>query len=256
LNSTARSPASGNNSRFVEEPQQFQFPLRREMTRPEAAWSPGIAFGGLVALPLVPASGLALTEGTSGADLESSFVLKMPAAPFVRSAEFDPPWGGLVRLALRSSPGAAGRSRWPKPALRPVVSYRWGPVNPELFLKLDADWDLSTRNLSQLTLGATVSRQALSLAPPDSELMTPVIQASFVGVRLVLKKSPRSTGPAASSKMLPVSLEECTAKPRHQHAEIEARTHCTQAGAPAPEVYAPDAGGLAAEQVELGVGLR
>jgi hypothetical protein len=198
---------------FVEEPQQFQFTVRREMARPEADWRPGIAFGGLVALPLVPASGLALTEGVSGADLESSFALKMPAAPFVRSPEFDPPWGGLVRLALKVESRRGGPVSLAKPALRPVVSYRWGPVNPELLLKLDADWDLSTRNLSQLTLGATVSRQALSLAPPGSEPMIPVIQASFAGVRLILKKSARSTTPVASTKMLPVSLEECTAKP-------------------------------------------
>jgi hypothetical protein len=206
-------PVQGNTARidFCEEAQAFQTEARCA-TRPSARWNPGMALGGLVPLAVEPATGLALTEGASAELAGGVPGLALPGASFIRGADFDPPSCGLVRLSLKVEPRRRSRATLAIPALRPVISYRWVPVKPELEVRTMADWGATPITLAPLTLGATAPSPQGAPAPSGAEPVEPVVSASFVSVRLPAKQSARSGAPPLAGRMLPVSLDECTPK--------------------------------------------
>ena len=198
-----------------EDPQAFETETRPAV-RPKGSVQPGIPFARLQPLALEPAGGLALTEGSSPAIETGYNALALPRVPYLRGAEFDPPACGLLRLALKVDPRGRSRAKLATPALRPVISYRWAPVKPELEVRTVADWASAPTPLAPLSLRATAPEQQAPPATPAFETVPAEVPASFASVRYRGKAAVRTGTPSVASRLLPISLEECTPKPGNE----------------------------------------
>lgn len=209
------APVPGNRSllKVGEGCQDFASEARMVVYR-TAAWSPGMALAGLVALQLKPAPGLALSEGSADSLLPGPGLIALPRGLFVQGSEFDPPSCGMVRLILVVQPQRGASPRTAVPAIRPVVSYRWIPIKPELQVSPDANWSQTQWSMAPLSLAATApgAGSAMPPSPEECEPMHSLSTPSLAGVRLGAQKMGRSSRPGMASRMFPISLEDCVPK--------------------------------------------
>ena len=209
------TPVEGSRERLEICPESLAFPSSRPMvTRAPAAWTPGMALRGLVGLRLEPAAGLLLTEGIQPElSVEPITALGARRAAFVHGTEFDPPLGGMVPLTWKFEARRGGQPAIAPPPPRPVVSYRWVPIKPELEVRTDTDWALGTRTMAQLTLNPPVCGLGVAMASPDSEPVAVEIRPSFENFGMPASKAgERPAAPPVTSRMLPLSLDKCTPK--------------------------------------------
>jgi hypothetical protein len=196
-----------------EEPLSIVLAVRRVAHQPPM-WSAGMTLAGLVPLSLRSGAGVALAEATTPALPEwAAPELALPRGPFVRGNDFDPPRCGMVRLTFFVQPRRMEISGPAIPAMRPVISYRWVPIKPELHIAPEADWGSAPRSMAQLTVVASARKEPPALAPlPLTEPLDAVMSPSVAGVRLAAGPMARSSRPTTAGRMMAISLDKCTAK--------------------------------------------
>ncbi|MCC6537359.1 MAG: hypothetical protein IT162_07415 [Bryobacterales bacterium] len=114
---------------------------------------------GMTALTLAARSVSAAPQQQPSGDFVPSAVVApaIPAGPFVRGSEFDPPLGGVVKPGWRwqGLGPALEQCRKAPVSPRPVVSYRWKPVRPSLNAELDGAWNQTRTAMAPLTLSSS-----------------------------------------------------------------------------------------------------
>ena len=145
----------------------------------------------MVPLPLRESSGPALAMGAA-LDALAAVVLSLgiPRGPFVRGNDFDPPMGGRLPLVFQVKPRQPGAQVASKPPCRPVISYRWVPVNPEYHAVPEADWELLPRSMAQLTLSNPFREARGPIASSETEPMASFQIPSLDSVRMATAHSP------------------------------------------------------------------
>ncbi len=172
--------------------------------------TPGMALATMVPLPLRGSSGPALAAGAALESLAASIVaLGLPSGPFVRGNDFDPPMGGRLPLVFEVKPRQPGAAVASKPPCRPVISYRWTPVNPEYHAVPEADWELLPRSMAQLTLGNPFREARGPIASSETEPMASFQVPSMDSVRMATAHSPAGSNRLSiAARMVPVSLDK------------------------------------------------
>ncbi len=212
------TPVAGNRSRpeLCQEALGFN-PAICRVHRATPPWRPGMTLARLVPLQLRPSVGLALAEGASDcSDGASGFQarceLALPRGPFVRGNDFDPPRCGMVPLSLGVQPRRLAFPGPSVPALRPLVSYRWTAIKPELHVAPEADWGSAPGSMAQLRIGASAMKDARKMAPQGAEPLDLAFRPSLAGMHSPARPATRSTRPPIAGRLLPVSMDKCTPK--------------------------------------------
>ena len=172
--------------------------------------TPGMSLAVMVPLPLRGPSGPAVATGAALESLAASVLsLGIPRGPFVRGNDFDPPMGARLPLVFEVNPRQPGAPAASKPPCRPVISYRWTPVNPEYHAVPEADWELLPRSMAQLTLSNPFRDARGPIASSETEPMASFQIPSLDSVRMATAHSPAGSNRLSiSARMVPVSLDK------------------------------------------------
>lgn len=184
---------------------------RWAMTQPKLAAGLDLARAGKVEIPLSSrqASPPLIADDAGCVALAFNPVPVLPRPPYVESTIFDPPSFGLIGLELRMrKTEPAGVEQRAQAPTRPVVSYKWRPVVPELSARAADEGRRQRTTMAQLSLDQTAAVTKPGLAEREPGPVSAEVVPGLEHFRLDFRPLLAVEAPGMATRVFPLSINE------------------------------------------------